>query len=376
MQRFIFAILVVSPWWCTPSAALADKELNRTMSKIGTIMARNYPQLMFPRMMNEQQLDKMDADLRQLKSHFATVEPYIRSKSDAYQLTLGVVRENLDQAIEAMETRQYGLARNRFRVTGTLCSSCHTQDNKLRTLFHGIGRDAFEDDLSYAEFNYSTRNYREAEKYFGKYLRSSEPRYDSDILLPLRRLVTIYTQIFNSPNIGADHLRPYLKLERHSSTSLQYLEGIVAAMEALTDKVDEDLGNIDFAKLEQYVMDDLGGYVTASPILFSNPGQEVRRVWLRGLMYRYLNQKAKSEEIPAILYWQSIVDRALGYNYDFSISDYYLKACIKRYPLNPFARMCYSAYEVYLKHFYTSPIDPILPREVDEELRQLKAVLR
>ena len=354
----------------------ADTTLNVTMSKIGGIMARNYPLLVFPREMSDPQLVAMEADLRKLQGLFRTVEPYIRSKSDAYQLTLGIVRENIDQAIEAMENRQYGLARNRFRVTGSLCSNCHTQDNRLRTLFQGRQRAAFPDDLSYAEFNFSTRNYAEAEVYFDKYLRSDLVRYDSDIQLPLRRLLTIYTQVLNTPGEGVKQLESYLKLPRHSELSRKYLQDIIEAMGQLNTTVNKELTSIKFSQLEQYVMDILGGYFTPSPVMFSSPKQEVERVWLRGLLYRYLNEMAEVQEIPSILYWLSLCERALGYNYDFSVSDYYLKACIKRYPYAPFARSCYDEYESYLRFFHTSPIDPIFPREVAEELAGLKKVLQ
>lgn len=346
------------------------------MSKIGEIMARNYPQLVFPSEMSDLQVVEMEEDLRKLKVLFRTAEPYIQSRSDAYQLTLSIVRDNIDQAIEAMENRQYGLARNRFRVTGSLCSNCHTQDDKLRTLFEGRRRAAFPDDLSYAEFNFATRNYAEAEIYFDKYLRSDLIRYDSDIQLPLRRLLTIYTQVLDTPSEGVKHLEPYLILARHSEVSRQYLQDIIKAMSELTTTANQELVNIDFSKLEQHVMDILGGYFTPSPIMFSSPKQEVERVWLRGLLYRYLNEKAGPKEIPSILYWLSLCERSLGYNYDFSLSDYYLKACIKRYPRAPFARACYDEYESYLRFFHTSPVDPIFPREVAEELAGLKKVLK
>ena len=75
-----------------------------------------------------------------------------------------------------------------------------------------------------------------------------------------------------------------------------------------------------------------------------------------------------------ILYWLSVADRSIAYNYFFSMTDLYLKQCVLKYPKHPYAHRCYREYREYVDHTYTDIGKPI-PDGIKKELRELKMKL-
>jgi hypothetical protein len=110
-------------------------------------------------------------------------------------------------------------------------------------------------------------------------------------------------------------------------------------------------------------------------IIYSTPIEEMNRVWLRGQLFQYLNGNPRPDEITKILYWLSICDRAIGYDFDFSLAEYYLKHCIYNHSTDPYARLCYKEYEHYVKFFYSGVQDAELPIEVNDELVRMRKAL-
>lgn len=357
------------------SAVLAADGLNPTMANIGRVVDKSYPLLFSTGHLGSADKQKIIKDIHELKSLFGDAEKYLKNRSDAYQLTLGILQGVLENAELAYYRREYELARSRLRVAAGLCSACHTQDERLRTLYKGQGRGAFDSDLSYAEFNFATRNYALAEEYYDRHLRSLTKAKYLELVQPLQRLVTIYAQVNRSPESGAQRMQEYLTLVSHNPAAKSYLDGVIQGLKELANRDRIDIAQLDFFHLNALVLEVLGGYMQPSPIMHSTPREEVERVWLRGLLYRYLNEKAQLAQIPAVLYWLAVSDRAIGYYDAFTLTDFYLKACVRRFPDQPFALKCYQEYEKYLETFYLSPTELIFPREVDEELSELRSYL-
>jgi len=100
----------------------------------------------------------------------------------------------------------------------------------------------------------------------------------------------------------------------------------------------------------------------------------VQRVWLRGQLYHYLNDKPKPDEIPKILYWLAVADRSIAYNFYFSMTDLYLKHCVLKYPKHPYAPRCYHEYREYVAYNYTRNGMPV-PAGIKKEISEMQVKL-
>ena len=379
-RLIVLTVFVVAIFLSSTSFARSISEdnqvLNLTMTEIGQTLVDAYPFILAKRELTAKEVEDVGEILKRLKRLFLRAGPYIKQKSRAYQVSYQYVLKHLEQTQSAYDKKDVRFVRQRLTTLGTVCISCHTQDTELRTLFPGASRQQFPDDYSYAEFNFTTRNYEEAERYFDQYLATGQAETELAVIRPLQRLVTIYTQIFNQPGLGAKKLSKYIALKSHSPQTKKYLAEMVVGMKTLEGEGVSKIEKINFAQIEDYVQKYIGDNDILPNIIYSTPEEEVARVWLRGVLYHYLNGKPKKNEIPKILYWLSVVDRAVGYNYYFSLSDYYLKECIQTYPNHPYAWHCYAEYENYMNGIHLDSETEFLPIDVHRELQQLKALLK
>jgi len=365
--------------FCLITATLASADqsnqlrLNQTMTKIGDIMIEMFPVIVAKRELKSAEFDALKQHIETLQTLFQQSAPFIQQKSDTYNVSLQYAlsyltntRKLLDKDLDEARKQLYSLA--------PICTSCHTQDNKLRTFFSGSKRDQFGDDYSFAEFNYLSRNYELAISYYDKYLRSGQRKTELDIIQPLQRIVTIYTQIYNKPAEGAKVLKNYSKLKHHTQETRSHLRGWITGLEALAQK--SGATNLtDFSAIKKAVKRILGPLDQPFSQLNLTAEQEIERVWLRGQLYHYLNNTKKQNEIPTILYWLSICDRSTGYNFYFSLADLYLNECMQSHPNHPYATRCFAEYEAFLTYRYSGSSGTHLPDEVDKALHHLRKKL-
>lgn len=355
-------------------SASADerKELNQAMSRIGAELVQIYPLLMNAELLGENDKKSIADSTDTMLEQFRSVSPFIAKKSKTYQLSYSLVLEYLEDTQRAIDRDNWEVASPRLSSIGEVCSSCHTQDTKLRTLFSGTKRDKFPSDLAYAEFNYYTRNYPAAEKYYERVINSKASHDEDTALLVFQRLITIYAQIYNLPGEGADKLESYLGLLKKRGINVDQLVSLVFGMKSLQASGLSKVSDVDFNTLKKYVRKYLGPLDGPLSSFIVRPEEEVARVWLRGLLFHYLNKQTKGDELPQILFWLSITDRSLDYNYFYSLADIYLKECIYGYGKHPFAEKCYEEYREYMLFSYTGSAGEFLPVEVEDELETLR----
>lgn len=353
------------------SPATPQENLNQIMTKIGKIMVDIYPLVVAKRRLKQTEIKVIENALESLSKLFANAKPFIKKKSDGYQISYEFVSEYLKVVKTVLASQHIDNARSHLYALGEICTTCHTQDTTLRTLFSGTARDQFDTDYAYAEFNYMTRNYNEAVKYYEKHLQSPRKKTEIEIIQPLQRIITIYTQVNNKPAEGIALLRKYLKLKDHTMDTEIQLENWIRGLEQLHNNGLINDKAVTFDALKAYTKKYLGDLDKLNIEIYSNAKQEVQRVWLRGQLYHYLNAKPAADEIPVILYWLSVADRSIAYNFYFSMTDLYLKQCVMKYSRHPYAHRCYREFRAYVDYTYTRSGDPI-PAGIKKELRELK----
>ncbi len=358
------------------SAAPADPvALNRVMTKIGATMVDTFPLIVAQRDLKPSEAKLLADNLNQLTALFTEAGPLIKQRSETYVVSYNFILDYLKETQRAIHGKNLEYARSRLYGLGSICASCHTQDTQLRTLFTGAGRDRFSDDASFAEFNFLTRNYDEAEKYFGLDLRTPGNKTEYEIIRPLQRLVVIYAQIRNEPGAGADALQKYLDLTQHTEATRTELKGWITGMRALDATGAGKTAAATIREVESMVNEILGPLDQPLNVIRVPPDQEVRRIWLSGQLYHYLNRKPPAEEIPKILYWLAVNDRVVGYNYFFSLADLYLRECVYNYPSHPYAARCLAEFQEYINFAYSGSGGTFIPPEMAQELRKMKSIV-
>ncbi len=350
--------------------------LNQTMTQIGETMVDIFPLIYAKRELSKDEHTKFGYDLTRMVTLFRAIEMPIKKKSGTYQVSYQFAMKHLSKTKHAYDKGDIEQARSQLYALGPICTSCHMQDTRLRTLFNGSQRSRFDDDFSFAEFNYVTRNYSEAIKYYDKYLSSNTTKTEWDIVQPLQRLITIYTQIYGRPGQGAKQLKKYSTLKEHTPETKKHLQRWIAGLKQLEHKEVGKYQDVDFKTLQNFVTQYLGVLDELSAIPESSPEDVVARVWLRGLLYHYLSGSPSQDEIPKLLYWLSICDRSIDFNFYFSLADLYLKDCILNHPEHPYAKRCFDEYNAYVMFSYTGADGTYIPAEIQRELDQLQNAIK
>jgi hypothetical protein len=350
-------------------------ELNTIMTEIGVAMVDVYPLFVAKRALTDSEIRKIKKALTQMTRLFQQAKSSIKNRPDGYQVSYDFISQYLMVVEAVVAARPIDFARSYLLAIGEICASCHTQDTTLRTLFAGTSRDQFEDDYAFAELNYMTRDYDEAIVYYEKFLNTSRGKTELEIIQPLQRMVTIHTQIRNQPSEGIRLLKKFESLKDHTPETRAELQGWINGLSALEASDVGDIKQITFQTLEKYANQYLGDITPLTFAAQSTPQQEVERVWLRGQLYHYLNQRASANEIPKLLYWISVTDRSISYSYYFSLADIYLKQCVLEYPKHPYAKRCIAEYKTYMHYTYTRRGLKI-PSGIQAELAQMENALK
>lgn len=366
------ALFCIAVLGCKPLPATT---LNDVMANIGQEMVQLYPIIVANRSLTPGDQEEVVRHVNRLAELFAKAQSFIAQRPETYQVSYALISDHLADVQHVIATGDVERARFDLYKLGPICASCHTQDTRLRTLFSGTGRASFPDDRSFAEFNYLTRNYAEAEQYFDRYLKSDIERSEFDLMQPLQRIVTIYAQVLNRPAEGARKLRRYLDAKGHSEYTLKFLRGWIGGLERLARDGAQAVIQPDLKAIEAAIEKYIGSLDQTQPATIE-PAQQVQRVWLRGRLYHYLNTTPSRDAIPRVLYWLAVSDRAIGYDYYFSLADLYLKDCVFSYPSHPYAQRCFKAYRDYVTDLYAGPGGSYLPAEVSSELTRMEKALK
>lgn len=353
-----------------------DTGINVLMTEIGSEMTALYPLMYAERDLTKAEIEEVTARLERMSVLFVQVEPQIKDRPSTYEISYDFIKPYLSDVVRAFKTNKIDYARNRLHGVSAICTSCHTQDTHLRTMFKGTKREAFTSDYIYAEFNYLTRNYQQAEIFYDIYLRSDDKRSDEQVLKSLQRIINVYTQIYNRPGDGMRMISQYKDRSDFSKETKNALNGWISGLAALEKSGVTSVREPDFKTLEGYVRQFLGDLDQPLSELYLAEDEQISRVWLRGQLYHYLSRNPKPDEIPKVLFWLSICDRSVGYNFYFPLADMYLKNCVVNYPRHPYASKCYAEYKEFITNAYTGSAGTFLPVEIEDELFELKRILK
>ena len=363
----------------TLNAEEPDKQmrLNSTMTQIGNTITDLFPLFLNEISFNNPENEKLiDDGVERIVSLIKTAGPHFNQRSKPSQISYDILYENLQETQRAMQAGNKHYAQNLLTEVVSICTSCHTQDDKQRTLFHGKGRDAFTSDFEFAEFNYLTRNYEAAIVYYDRYLNSPYSLKPERVMFTsAKKLLTIYTQVLNEPDRGAAHFKKLVKHGHLPPLVEKNVKEWIKGLEELQANEAAQVKEVTFDELDKYVHQYLGPLSSPGSAIVPTKKQKVYHLWLQGLLYRYFASSPSPETVPLLLYWLSINDRATNYSFYYSLADLYLKECMLKHTQHYMAKQCFDEYNEYITFSYSGSLGTEIPEEEQRELKRLRDIV-
>ena len=363
------------------SANPAGESIHVLMSNIAENFSSIYQRIGRQSTLSADDKKTLAHNIKQMRDLFKRADQVFEHKSDAYQIGYAFVTRYLKITADLLRENDDEDLRTHLNALREICSTCHTQDNHTRSLYQGANASQFKSLFQYAEFNYSTRNYQEAIKFYQLDLEKNKSPTELEIIMPLQRIMSVYLQVYNDPQSALQLLRKYESLKAHTDLTRQEMTGWIRGVSYLQAMKKSMPDKLDMSFLTKLVREFFGATRNINISKQASAEQEPQRIWLRGRLYEFLNNGATREQTTEILYWLSMVDSSTSYNYYFSYADLYLSQCVRKYADLPFAHTCFKAYENYIYDTYLKDArvrDPQAryPDDIETEYHELKALMK
>lgn len=334
--------------------------------KGGELLVKNTPQ--------KNDLLKNLSDISEFFKGAKHVEYFQRP---GFRPSLETINYHLDDTIHAVKNDNFIFAQKRMRSLTALCISCHTQlsekssQNAFGSLINKAKQENFESDFAYANYLFLVRRFAESEKYFDlaieKALKESR---DHELYASLRKQISIYTKISFEPKKASAFVAKYENDTRFPPLAKNMLSTWSVSLKKWNNFQPKKIKSIRkfintyLAPLEQSKGMTAGGESDVTLLIAS------------GVLSKYFTEHPKTVLAPEILYWLSIAERRLSHTYFFSLSDLYLKDCIKLYPKSRLAKKCYAEYAENIEFGFSGSGGTDIPVEEKQELERLKGLLK
>ena len=314
------------------------------------------------------------SSVKDMQTHVEKIATTVAPRSDTYQISYEVIASQLEQAQTELTQGRESYAVNLLGSAISVCATCHTQDDQAAAWLAPTVSVSTVNPFSNAEFLFMTRQYDRAFDAYKNWLHQQQTLADDNrTRSAFERLLLTALQIQKS-SAAIHSLIAELSQGGNISATLKqdvlaWLDGL-GELEKRTDIGKQPNRNT----LKNLAETWLDGNGNESPgHIFLPETQRPQIVWLRGQLYRALNQETDASRVPQWLYWLAVSDRLLEYRFYYSLADMYLKQCMLEYTENPVARRCYGEYENYLLFFYSGSSGTHLPEDIKSELEMLKA---
>ena len=321
----------------------------------------------------QSKLEELNILFKNLKVH-----PVVDSQGLA--LNRIVMTDQLEQTVALFKTDRKPLARAKLNAALNLCISCHTQSpgtvNKEKDkLFADKDIEKLKiNDYERAELYFITRDFEKAIQLYDKFLKASKKTDDDEnIYRALERQLIYFLKIKKSFPLAKGHFESYLKDKIFNEKVTQELEDWVKTLsgKSLWEQYDpmtvkeEDMEKF----LKTFIVDDEEG-----PIFSATNSSEVNDLNLSSILMDYYNAHPDTKLGARILYWLATLDKRLNDDLFFSLGDFYLLACMEKYPKDPIAQDCYESYLDELEINYLSK-EKEFPKDIKERIKKLQKLI-
>lgn len=289
-------------------------------------------------------------NLEKLSKLFKNLRLHPVIDSEGLLLNQTIMTEQLEQTVSLFKNGRKSYARAKFNAALNLCVSCHRQSpgnlNKEKVkIFADKDIKKFKiSDYERAELYFVTRDFEEAMKLYDKFIRASKKTDDDEFIYKalLRQLVYFigFKKNFSeAKNYFEGHLKDKILSDKISLVVTDWVK-ILSGKSLWEQYNPETVKEEDMEKfMKTFIADDEEG-----PIFSVTNSSEVNDLNLSSILMDYYNAHPQTKLGAKILFWLATVDKRTNDDLFFSLGDYYLLACMEKYPKDPIAKDCYEAY--------------------------------
>lgn len=328
---------------------------------------------------------KNDPDQRQkLLTNLTDISEFFKSarhveyfQRPGFRPSLETINHHMNDTINSVKGNNYTFAQKRLKALTALCISCHSQlsesaaENTFGNAIKKVKRDSFDSDFAYGNYLFLVRRFSESESYFDLSIEQSlNNQNETELYSTLRRMISINTKIELNPKKAYVFINKYLAHPKMPVLAKSNLETWKKSLAKWNNFNAKKVKSIDgFIKTYLAPLEVDKGQIAGGD-------NDVTLLVASGVLSKYLNDSPKTKLAPEILYWLSIAERRLSNSYFFSLSDLYLKDCVKLYPKSKYAKKCFSEYAENIEFGYSGSAGTDIPVEEKQELERLKGFLK
>lgn len=356
--------------------------INVEMNKISTELEKLLPHLVdeqsFTSKKNEPHISK---SLERLYKLFTDLKTHPQTKSPGIAITREVMTSQIKDTISIFKGPKKSFARYKINSALTLCISCHTQQPKGEQLklFSNFNLEKTTlNDYSKAEFLFITREFNDSIKYYSKFIANYKKtdRDTNQLHSALNRKLTYFTRLTPDTGLAILSFNHDLENKNLPKSVTEEIKSWIKELAIKRSWNNFDAINASEAEMKKFIENEIKPSISDSPIMGLFDEKEVDDLLISGILFQYLNNHPESSLAPQTLYWLGKIDKRLNNNLFYSLGDLYLIECIEKYPKTATAKECYQEYEEEITFSYTGSAGTHLPKDVSDELKRLKQLIR
>lgn len=375
-KRLRGSVFLSAPLLLLAGLAISEPNIQSEMKVMHEAMQYLFPIAVEKKKLSNTEAQKVIENVKSLNTHIAQLKPDFNDKSDTFIISYQTLLSQLEKTQKALDDQEYPYALSLISEMPQQCSFCHTQDEQFRNFDSSEIKRKLNTDFLRGEYHFMIRDYNQALlDYHDHLIKQKKIQHGKGNSEALEKILLIYVQVFQDINnaemyfnrlLESGKLQPGLAIDinlwltdlaqikyrytRHAKMDITTLKGFVESV-------------LHFSEDEQ------------APT-FVNEKEKVSALWLRGMLYDFMNQNPKHPDTAKILYWLASLESALNYGINYQLPDIYLKHCVEKYPQHPYAQKCYKQYELLVNFQYTGSGGTHLPVYKQNELESLKNKLQ
>lgn len=382
-RHYIFLCLLIFNT-CLFSVYSKQETAAQYSSEKNTLLLFSIMQDLLPLVLDEQQFndiknkDIIGNNLDKLNNLFVELKEHSDIAPITFNISSSVLSRHIKAAKKAFANSEYVYARYLLKSLPAACISYYNRDEYLHKKLPTINKSLFVSEFDLAEFYYMFRNYKQAlvtyETFINKNInQANKGNVAQNIQTSLERILAIYLHGYKNPGLAFDVLQNYQKKFIFPEYINIYITEWLKGLELVEDTFGKSVKIkkvLTFNELKKYISEYFHESETLPSSFIIPKSDQMFYLMLSGYLNDYLYTNPKKEEIPALLYWSSLCDRALNYHDNISVADLYLKECVVTNPKSAYAKKCLSEYDEYMTLSY-SGIDGDLPHYISKEIKFL-----
>ena len=360
ISLLIVCIIITSP--------LYARDLNAVMQQLGNQML-----VILPELYNEDlSIEKLQADIVSLTALLNEAEPHLSKADPATRAKYEMLRSRLNQFSQYSEHSNRTMLKSDLSESFSLCASCHNKDRGF-VRNYGISKFRHMDEFLAAEYGYLTRDYDSAVTSYRNFIES-DPQDQKKIQTTLDRLLVITLEVSADPELAYSI---FSEIQKTPAARKEFGEDLDDWLQAIKRLVAEPkslhspIAATSIIAMDNYLRNEWPAVQTR----LTQNEQVVYWIAIRGRLNSLLEASPGSREVPRLLYWLAVSDRALHYRFYNSLSRRYLERCIRDYPSHQIAEECFNEYEMLMIVSFSGSGGVYLPLEAQEEINELRRLV-